>query len=88
MRQLRVVTGARIVPMHMYAWGLQQRAQDGHLLGLSDLHAECLKEVVALGVPSRWEAPLRREEAKNHASVGERAPAPWLIQLSCPNVSF
>ena len=35
-------------------------AQDGHVLGLSDLHSQYLEEIVLLCVPSRREAPGRK----------------------------
>ena len=44
-------------------------AEDGKLLGLTELHGKYLREMAVEGVPSRRETPLRREEAKNHGSV-------------------
>ena len=46
-----------------------QWAADGQLRGISELHRRYLKEMVELGVPSRRETPMQREEAKNHGSV-------------------
>ena len=40
-----------------------QVAEDGHLLGLSELHAEYFRQMVTEGVPSMKEAPRQREEA-------------------------
>ena len=43
--------------------------EEGHVLGVSDLHRAYLIEMAQHGVPSRREAASARESAKNHGSV-------------------
>ena len=43
--------------------------EEGHVIGISDLHKAYLIEMAQQGVPSRREAAPARELAKNHGSV-------------------
>ena len=49
--------------------------EEGHVIGVSDLHKAYLIEMAQQGVPSRREAAPARELAKNHGSVRARRRA-------------